>query len=204
MSRSALERLTHQFYDWEKRARGWQVFDAPVDLEPPFEAFFHTAPPRSEYVDDGKVPGFFTKMENLFKPKKQIELPAESELAALTYSPQVDQKKILLVNLSKGHVGEDVAHILGALLISSISSASFSRVDTPEEDRIPFMVYMDEFHNFTTLSLVNMFSELRKFKVGMTLAHQYMHQLDDEIRHAILGNVGTLISFRVGAEDARG
>jgi hypothetical protein len=115
----------------------------------------------------------------------------------------MDQKKILLVNLSKGFVGEDVAHILGALLVSSISSASFSRVDTEEEERVPFMVYMDEFHNFTTLSLVNMFSELRKFKVGMILAHQYMHQLDDEIRHAILGNAGTLISFRVGTEDAQ-
>ena len=115
----------------------------------------------------------------------------------------MDDKKILLVNLSKGYVGEDVAHILGALLISSISSASFSRVDTEEKKRVPFMVYMDEFHNFTTLSLVNMFSELRKFKVGLTLAHQYMHQLDDEIRHAILGNAGTLICFRVGTEDAQ-
>ena len=115
----------------------------------------------------------------------------------------MDNKKIFLVNLSKGYVGEDVAHILGALLISSISSAAFSRVDTEEERRVPFMVYMDEFHNFTTLSLVNMFSELRKFKVGLTLAHQYMHQLDDEIRHAILGNIGSLISFRVGTEDAQ-
>jgi hypothetical protein len=115
----------------------------------------------------------------------------------------MDQKKILLVNLSKGFIGEDAAHILGALLVSSIGSASFSRVDTEEEKRVPFMVYMDEFHNFTTLSLVNMFSELRKFKVGMTLAHQYMHQLDDEIKHAILGNTGTLITFRVGAEDAQ-
>ena len=115
----------------------------------------------------------------------------------------MDNKKILLVNLSKGYIGEDVAHILGALLISSIGSAAFSRVDTVEENRVPFMAYMDEFHNFTTLSLVNMFSELRKFKVGLTLAHQYMHQLDDDIRHAILGNVGTLISFRVGTEDAQ-
>ena len=114
----------------------------------------------------------------------------------------MDHKKILLVNLSKGFVGEDVAHILGALLVSSISSAAFSRVDTEEDKRTPFMVYMDEFHNFTTLSLVNMFSELRKFKVGLTLAHQYIHQLDDEIRHAILGNTGTIISFRVGTEDA--
>jgi hypothetical protein len=65
------------------------------------------------------------------------------------------------------------------------------------------MVYMDEFHNFTTLSLVNMFSELRKFAVGLILAHQYIHQLDDEIRRAIFGNAGTVIAFRLGAEDAQ-
>ncbi|MFN8331341.1 MAG: type IV secretory system conjugative DNA transfer family protein [Saprospiraceae bacterium] len=85
----------------------------------------------------------------------------------------------------------------------SIASASFSRVNIPEESRVPFMVYMDEFHNFTTLSLVNMFSELRKFKVGISLAHQYMAQLDDDIKSAVLGNAGTrLISFRLGTEDA--
>lgn len=115
----------------------------------------------------------------------------------------MDGNKIILVNLSKGHLGEDAAHILGALFISSLSAAAFSRADTEEASRVPFMLYMDEFHNFTTLSLVNMFAELRKFKVGMILAHQYMHQLDEEIRRAILGNAGTLISFRVGVEDAQ-
>jgi type IV secretory pathway TraG/TraD family ATPase VirD4 len=115
----------------------------------------------------------------------------------------MDEKKIILVNLAKGHIGEDAAHIIGALFISSISSAAFSRVDTEEENRMPYMVYMDEFHNFTTLSLVNMFSELRKFKVGLILAHQYFFQLDDEIRWAILGNAGTIINFRVGTEDAQ-
>ena len=115
----------------------------------------------------------------------------------------MDEGKIILVNLAKGSIGEDVAHILGALFISSLSSAAFSRADTEEEYRKPFMLYMDEFHNFTTLSLVNMFSELRKFKVGMILAHQYFYQLDDKIRWAILGNAGTIISFRVGTEDAQ-
>lgn len=114
----------------------------------------------------------------------------------------MDEGKIILVNLAKGHLGEDASHILGALFVSSLSSAAFSRIDTPEHERKPFMIYMDEFHNFTTLSLVNMFSELRKFKVGMVLAHQYFHQLDEQIRRAILGNVGTLVSFRVGVEDA--
>jgi hypothetical protein len=115
----------------------------------------------------------------------------------------MDERKIILVNLSKGHVGEDVAHLLGALFISSINSAAFSRVDTEEDMRVPFMVYMDEFHNFTTQSLIGMFSELRKFKVGLILANQYLYQMDDEVRRAILGNAGTLISFRVGTEDAQ-
>lgn len=114
----------------------------------------------------------------------------------------MDEKKIVLVNLSKGHLGEDTTKILGALFVSSLSSAAFSRADCPEEDRTPHMVYLDEFHNFTTLSLINMFSELRKFSVGMTMAHQYLHQLDDKISKAILGNAGTLISFRIGTKDA--
>jgi hypothetical protein len=115
----------------------------------------------------------------------------------------MDERKIVLMNLAKGHLGEDAAHLLGALFISSLNSAAFSRVDTEEELRVPFTVYLDEFHNFTTLSLVGMFSELRKFKVGLILAHQYMYQLDDAIRKAVFGNVGTIISFRVGTEDAQ-
>lgn len=114
----------------------------------------------------------------------------------------MDEQKILLVNLSKGSIGEDVAHILGAVLLTSISSAAFSRVDIDEEKRIPFFVYLDEFQNFTTLSLVNMLSELRKYKVGMILAHQYLDQLDPDIKRAVLGNVGTHISFRIDAFDA--
>ena len=115
----------------------------------------------------------------------------------------MDERKIVILNLAKGHVGEDVAHILGALFISSLSSAAFSRADTQEENRKPYMVYMDEFHNFTTLSLINMFSEMRKFKVGLILAHQYFYQLEDEIRWAVLGNAGSIVSFRVGTEDAQ-
>jgi DNA helicase HerA-like ATPase len=114
----------------------------------------------------------------------------------------MDERKIVLVNLAKGHLGEDASHLLGALFVSSLNSAAFSRVDTEEEQRVPFMVYLDEFHNFTTLSLIGMFSELRKFKVGLILAHQYLYQLDDAIRKAVFGNIGTIVSFRVGTEDA--
>ncbi len=114
----------------------------------------------------------------------------------------MDEGKILLVNLAKGQIGEDSASLLGALLVTTIGLAAMSRADLPEAERRPFFVYIDEFQSFTTLAIANMLSELRKYRVGMTIGHQYLHQLEPEIRHAVLGNVGTIISFRVGAEDA--
>jgi type IV secretory pathway TraG/TraD family ATPase VirD4 len=114
----------------------------------------------------------------------------------------MDKGQVLLVNVAKGHIGSDVSHILGAMLISSLTSAAFSRVEIPEEERKPFYIYLDEFHNYTTLSLINMFSELRKFRIGMVVAHQYLHQLETDVQQAILGNVGTKIIFRVGYHDS--
>jgi hypothetical protein len=120
----------------------------------------------------------------------------------LSVRQAMDKKKILLVNLSKGELGEDSANLLGALLVSTISLAAFSRAELAEGERSDFFVYLDEFQNFTTLAVANMISELRKYRVGLTLAHQHLHQLEPDVRHAVLGNVGTLISFRLGAEDA--
>ena len=114
----------------------------------------------------------------------------------------MDEGGVLLVNLAKGRLGEDSSSLLGGLLVTTIGLAAFSRADMPAAKRRDFFVYVDEFQSFTTLALVNMFSELRKYRVGFTVAHQYMHQLEPEIRHAVLGNAATFISFRVGAEDA--
>lgn len=114
----------------------------------------------------------------------------------------MDEGGVLLVNLSKGRLGEDSSTLLGGLLVTTVGLAAFSRATLPTEARRDFFVYVDEFQSFTTLALVNMFSELRKYRVGFTVAHQYVHQLEPEIRHAVLGNAGTLVSFRVGAEDA--
>ncbi|MBV9182366.1 MAG: type IV secretion system DNA-binding domain-containing protein, partial [Acidobacteria bacterium] len=114
----------------------------------------------------------------------------------------MDEGRVLLVNLSKGRLGEDSALLLGSLIVSTLGLAAFSRADEPTSSRRPFFVYVDEFQSFTTLMLANMMSELRKYGVGLVLAHQYIHQLEPENRHAVLGNAGTLISFRVGAEDA--
>jgi type IV secretory pathway TraG/TraD family ATPase VirD4 len=115
----------------------------------------------------------------------------------------MDNSKIVLINLSKGSIGVDVAHLIGSIVLNAFSYAAFSRTDTPEEERVPFHIFLDEFHNYTNPSLINMLSELRKYKVSLTLAHQYMNQLDPDIRNAVLGNVGTIISFRLGQQDAR-
>jgi type IV secretory pathway TraG/TraD family ATPase VirD4 len=114
----------------------------------------------------------------------------------------MDEGQVLLVNLAKGHIGEDSSSLLGGLLVTTIGLAAFSRADTPPADRRDFFVYIDEFQSFTTLALANMLSELRKYRVGFTVAHQYLHQLEPDVRHAVLGNAGSIISFRVGAEDA--
>ena len=121
---------------------------------------------------------------------------------SLSFRKIMDEKKILLINLSKGALGVDVTNILGSLLLSTLTSAAFNRIDTKEHLRVPFHIYLDEFQNYTNKTLTDMLSELRKFKVTLTLAHQYLHQLSDDIRHGVLGNVGTVICFRVGAVDA--
>src|SRR5689334_9247560 len=114
----------------------------------------------------------------------------------------MDEGKVLLINLAKGRIGEDSASLLGGLLVTTIGLAAYTRAEMPEAQRRDFFVYIDEFQSFTTLALANMLSELRKYRVGFTIAHQFLHQLTPEIRHAVLGNVGTFISFRVGPEDA--
>lgn len=114
----------------------------------------------------------------------------------------MDEGKVLIVNLAKGRLGEDSAKLLGALLVTTLGLAGLSRADSPEATRRNFFLYIDEFQSFTTLSVANMVSELRKFHVGLTVAHQHLFQLEPEVRHAVLGNVGTLISFRIGPEDA--
>lgn len=109
---------------------------------------------------------------------------------------------ILVVNLAKGKIGEAPAALFGGLLVSALGVAGLGRTDTPESERGAFYMYLDEFQTFTTLALANMLAELRKYGVGLVLANQFLEQLAPEIRASILGNVGTLLVFRVGAGDA--
>jgi hypothetical protein len=110
--------------------------------------------------------------------------------------------KILLVNLSKGELGEEVTAILGSMIISAIQLAALQRAEQLEGDRKPFYLYVDEAHSFIS-SFEQILSEARKYKLSLFLTHQYIDQLNEKVRNAIFGNVGTFISFRIGAEDAR-
>ncbi|MDO8435997.1 MAG: type IV secretion system DNA-binding domain-containing protein [bacterium] len=114
----------------------------------------------------------------------------------------MDENKILILNLSKGRIGEDNSMLLGALLITKLQLAAMSRVDIPEEKRKDFFLYVDEFQNFATISFVNVLSEARKYRLSLILGHQYITQMEEEVRDAVFGNVGTLVSFRIGADDA--
>ncbi len=114
----------------------------------------------------------------------------------------MDNRKILILNLSKGRIGEDNSALLGAMMITKIQLAAMARVDIPEETRKDFYLYVDEFQNFATESFANILSEARKYRLNLVLANQYITQLQEEVRDAIFGNAGTLITFRVGAVDA--
>lgn len=119
----------------------------------------------------------------------------------------MDNQKILLLDLSKGKVGEDNASLLGAMIITKLQLAALSRVDIPEEERKDFYLYVDEFQNFATDSFATILSEARKYHLNLTMGHQYIGQLvtdrnNSKIRDAVFGNVGTMVIFRVGAADA--
>jgi len=151
--------------------------------------------------------------------RAEVVAPIQNKLGALLTDPRLhhilvapqvdirfrsllDSGGALIVNLAKGRLGEEAANLLGSLFVSTISLAALSRAEEPEHTRRPFFLYVDEFQSFTTLAFVNMMADLRKTGVGLTLAHQHLHQLESDIRHAVLGNVGSLVSFRVGPEDA--
>jgi CxxC-x17-CxxC domain-containing protein len=118
----------------------------------------------------------------------------------------MDNEKVLIVNLSKGRIGEDAMRLLGGMIVTKLQLAAMGRVDIPEEERKDFYLYVDEFQNFATESFANILSEARKYKLCLILAHQYVNQLifdnNTTVRDAIFGNVGTMLTFRVGAEDA--
>jgi CxxC-x17-CxxC domain-containing protein len=173
-----------------------------------------------EKVKDPVVKSFWTKEFSRYSQKYEIEATAaiQNKIGQFISSPLIrniigqakstidmrkimDEKKILIMNLSKGRIGEDSSRLLGALLVTKLQLAAMSRVDTPEKDRADFILYIDEFQNFSTDSFASILSEARKYRLSLVLAHQYIAQMEEKVRDAVFGNVGTMILFRVGAED---
>lgn len=124
------------------------------------------------------------------------------EKSSFNFREIMDRKKILLVNLSKGRLGDINANLIGLILVGKILMAALSRVDALGENLPPFYLYIDEFHNITTDSIATILSEARKYKLSLTIAHQFIAQLEEDIRDAVFGNVGSICAFRVGHDDA--
>ncbi len=122
--------------------------------------------------------------------------------SAFNFRQVMDERKILLVNLAKGRLGDLNANLLGMIVVGKILMAALSRADITQENRRDFYLYIDEFQNFTTDSISIILSEARKYRLNLTVAHQFIAQLSEKIRDAVFGNVGSIISFRIGAQDA--
>ena len=137
-----------------------------------------------------------------FVTNKMIRNIIGQSKSTLNFREAMDTGKIVFLKLAKGLLGEEDANFLGLVLVPKILAAALSRQDTPKEQRRPFNLYVDEFQNFATPDFAQMLSEVRKYGVSLTLANQFVSQLDEQVRDAIFGNVGTLMTYRVGMQDA--
>jgi hypothetical protein len=122
--------------------------------------------------------------------------------SAFNFREAMDSKKIILCNLSKGILGEEDAKFLGLILVPKVLTAAMSRQDIPMEQRTDFYLYVDEFQNYATEDFAVILSEARKYRLNLIVANQYIGQIDEEVKNAVFGNVGTMVSFRVGVTDA--
>ena len=173
------------------------------------------------YIDDPVVKNFWVTEFASWNDKFASEAvaPVLNKVGAFTANPMIrniigqpkstfnlrqimDQGKIFIVNLSRGLMGEDNAGILGAMMVTKIQLAAMGRADVPEDQRRPFYLYVDEFQNFATDSFATILSEARKYALNLTVANQYISQMEEPVRNAVFGNVGTILTFRVSPDDA--
>ena len=159
-------------------------------------------PASQKSNDAGEVTSWFVSKWGPFLSNKMMRNILGQTKSGFNIREIMDNKKILLVNLSKGKTGELNAKLLGMIFVMKFQAAAMSRADTPEDDRQDFCLFVDEFQNFSTESFESILSEARKYRLNLVLANQFMTQLTDKIREAILGNVGTIMSGRLGVTDA--
>ncbi len=159
--------------------------------------------PESQKSNDaGEVTSWFVSKWGPFLSNKMMRNILGQTKSGFNIRQVMDQSKILLVNLSKGTTGELNAQLLGMIFVMKFQAAAMSRADTLEQDRVDFCLFVDEFQNFATESFESILSEARKYRLNLVLANQFMTQLTDKIREAIIGNVGTIMAGRIGVTDA--
>ncbi len=164
--------------------------------------FWKNAEATKGEMDMANFAQYVTNKFDQFLSNEIIRPVVAQEHSAFNFREVMDQQKILLVNLSKGRLGDINAYLIGLVLVGKILIAALSRADTPTGNFPPFYLYIDEFQNITTDSIQTILSEARKYKLSLTVAHQFMKQLDEKTRDAVIGNVGSLAVFRVGEDDA--
>ena len=145
---------------------------------------------------------YITSKFDVFLANEIMRPIIAQERSAFNFRKIMDEKKILLVNLSKGRLGDINSSLIGLIIVGKILMAALSRVDAPIETRHDFYLYIDEFQNVTTDSISTILSEARKYRLSLNIAHQYITQLEDGIRDSVFGNVGSIATYRVGSEDA--
>lgn len=148
------------------------------------------------------VPYITSKM-NIFIANDLVRPIISQPESSFNFREIMDEGKILIVNLSKGRLGDINSYLLGMIIVGKVLIASFSRADIPEEKRRDFYLYIDEFHNVTTRTITTALAEARKYRLNLILSHQFIGQLDEETRKAIFGNIGSILAFRVGPDDAK-
>jgi hypothetical protein len=157
---------------------------------------------NTEKKDKSEIMGWLTSKFDRFVTNILIRHIIGQSESSFNFRQVMDNKKILIMNLSKGLIGEENAQFLGLILIPKILRAALSREDIPESQREDFFLYVDEFQNFATEDFAQILSEARKYRLNLIVANQYIQQMQEKIRNAIFGNVGTMMTFRIGAGDA--
>jgi len=174
--------------------------------DPIIRAFWEKELPQTSGQTKGEMLPYLVSKIGRFIENQMVRNIIGQQRSGFSFREVMDKQKILLVNLSKGKVGEMNATLLGLIIVTKLQMAALARADMPEADRRDFYLYIDEFQNFVTDSIATILAEARKYRLNLIMAHQYIGQLvqnnDTRVRDAIFGNVGTIVSYRIGVDDS--
>lgn len=171
-------------------------------IDPMVKTFWEKQMAKTADFHKSEMLNYFTSKFGRFMTNDMMRNIIGQTKSSFDFREVMDGQKILICNLSKGLIGEMNAFLLGMIIVSKLAMGAFSRQDLPESQRTPFYLYVDEFQNFITDVFATILSESRKYKLSLNITNQYIAQLDEKIRNAVIGNAGTLIAFRIGAADA--